>query len=102
MRACMNNDETILMTGMGAISAAGNGIAETLETFERGTRIAGQVSLFRTALPYPVFEVKQVPPEYALEGQRTLGLALIAVAQALKDARLVDPSEFRVGVCMGT
>lgn len=96
------NDEAILITGMGAISAAGNGIAETLDAFERGTRNAGPVSLFRSALPYPVFEVKRFPSEYAREGQRTLSLALVAVDQALKDARLAEPSRFRVGVCMGT
>ncbi|HEX9021639.1 MAG TPA: beta-ketoacyl-[acyl-carrier-protein] synthase family protein [Nitrospirota bacterium] len=96
------NDEAILITGMGAISAAGNGIAETLAAFERGARNGGPVSLFRTALTYPVFEVKRFPQEYAREGQRTLDLALIAVDQALKDAGLIDPFGFRVGVCMGT
>jgi 3-oxoacyl-(acyl-carrier-protein) synthase len=60
------------------------------------------VSLFPTTLNYPVFEVKSFPSEYQNEGWRTLNLAFIAVDQALKDARLPDPSSYRVGVCMGT
>lgn len=87
---------------MGAISAAGATIAETLGSFERGTRNAGPVTLFRTALTYPVFEVKPVPSHCDIEGQRTLGLALVAVDQALTDAGLDDLSGYRVGVCMGT
>jgi len=96
------NDTSIPITGMGAISAAGNDIGGTLESFLRGTRNAGPVSLFPTKLSYPVFEVKRLPPEYYLEGQRTISLALIAVDQALADACLDDLSGFRVGVCMGT
>ncbi len=46
--------------------------------------------------------MKLLPAEYYLEGWRTVSLALIAVDQALKDARLADLSGFRVGVCMGT
>ncbi len=96
------NDNSILITGMGAISAAGNNITETLSSFERGTRNAGPVSLFRTALTYPVFEVKSIPSGYALGGRRTLSLALVALDQALADAGLADLSGFRAGVCMGT
>ena len=87
---------------MGAISAAGATIIETLDSFDRGTRNAGLVTLFHTALTYPVFEVKSVPSHFELEGQRTLGLALVAVDQELTDAGLSDLSGYRVGVCMGT
>ncbi len=97
----MNNND-ILITGIGVISAAGNNIAETLQSFEQGRRNAGPVSLFPTTLHYPAFEVKCLPAEYYLEGWRTLSLALIAVDQSLKDARLADLSMFRIGVCMGT
>ncbi len=92
----------MLITGIGVISAAGNNIAETLQSFEQGRRNAGRVSLFPTTLNYPAFEVKHLPAEYYLEGWRTLSLALVAVDQALQDARLADLSGFRVGVCMGT
>ncbi len=95
-------ETSILITGLGALSAAGTGLDETLATFEQGRRNAGVVSLFPTALTNPVFEVHQVPTEYRLDGRRTLGLALMAVDQALDDAGLADLSAFRVGVCMGT
>ncbi len=93
----------ISITGLGAISAAGNNLPETLESFKRGTRNAGPVTLFETPLKYPVFEVKEIPEEFYLEGQRTLSLALCAVDEALKNAKLgSDLSKYRVGVCMGT
>lgn len=92
----------ILITGLGAISAAGNGLAETLDSFSQGIRNAGPVTLFPTVTDSPVFEVKRIPQEYLLEGQRTLSLAMVAVDQALAEAGLDDLSGYRVGVCMGT
>jgi 3-oxoacyl-[acyl-carrier-protein] synthase II len=96
------NRSDMLITGLGAISAAGNGLAETLDSFAQAKRNAGPATLFPTTTAFPVFEVKHIPREYILEGQRTLSLALIAVDQALVGARLDDLSGFRVGVCMGT
>jgi len=96
------NNTSMLITGLGVISAAGNDLAETLQSFDQERRNAGPVTLFPTILKSPVFEVKRLPVEYYLEGWRTLSLALVAVDQALKDARLADLSGFRVGVCMGT
>ena len=96
------NDTSMLITGIGVISAAGNNVGETLSSFALGTRNAGPVTLFPTVLESPVFEVKRLPAEYYLEGWRTLSLALVALDQALGEARLADLSEFRVGVCMGT
>ncbi|MBU0478630.1 beta-ketoacyl-[acyl-carrier-protein] synthase family protein [bacterium] len=67
---------------MGAISAAGANLAETLDTFQRG-----QVN------KKPVFEHRM----------STLNLALCAVDEALNDAELKkDIEHFRVGVCLGT
>lgn len=92
-----------LITGMGVISAAGNNLTETLNSFRGGKRNAGRVSLFDTSLEYPVFEVRGIPEKFYLEGRRTISLALCAVDEALKDAQLRnDMSKFRVGVCMGT
>lgn len=96
------NDTSVLITGLGVISAAGNTIAETLDSLGAGNRNAGPVSLFPTKLSYPAFEVRNFPSKYYLEGQRTLSLALIAVDQALADAGIDDLSGYRVGVCMGT
>jgi 3-oxoacyl-[acyl-carrier-protein] synthase II len=96
------NHEPFFITGLGVVSAAGSNLAETFASFEQGKRNAGLPSLFQTALTYPVFEVKQIPPAYVLEGQRTISLALMALDQALQDAGLSDCSGFRVGICMGT
>ena len=93
---------SMLITGIGVISAAGNNVAETLRSFEQGGRHAGPVTLFPTVLKSPAFEVKRLPAEYYLEGWRTLSLALVAVDEAMKEARLSDLSGLRVGVSMGT
>lgn len=96
-------DSNVLITGLGAISAAGMNLADTLDSFECGKRNAGPVSLFETALKYPVFEVKKIPEKFYLDGQRTLSLALAAATEALKQAHLEDDiSKYRIGVCMGT
>ena len=95
-------ENNFLITGLGVISAAGNDVVETLASFARGERNAGPVTLFPTALSSPVFEVKQLPPGYYLEGWRTLSLARAAVDQALHEARLDSLDGLRVGVCMGT
>jgi 3-oxoacyl-(acyl-carrier-protein) synthase len=96
------NDTSMLITGLGVISAAGNTLTETLDSLRAGKRNAGPVSLFPTNLSSPAFEVRNLPMKYAVKGQRTLSLALIAVDQALADAGLDDPAGYRVGVCMGT
>jgi len=72
----------IVITGMGAISAAGGNLTETLDTFQ-----CGQVN------KEPVFEHKM----------STLSLALCAVEEALNKAELKkDIEHFRIGVCLGT
>ena len=96
-------DNKVLITGLGAISAAGANLTRTLDSFRDGKRNAGRVSLFDTSLEYPVFEVREIPEKFYLEGQRTISLALCAVDEALNGAQLGDNlSKFRVGVCMGT
>ena len=96
-------ESNVLITGLGVISAAGANLPATLYSFECGKRNAGAVSLFKTALQYPVFEVKEIPERFYLEGQRTLSLALTAVDEALEEAHLKDDiPKYRIGVCMGT
>ncbi len=97
------NTEPVLITGLGVISAAGLNIDQTLETFESGQRHGGLITVFKTDLPYPVFEVSEMPADYDLPGNRTLGLALCATQRA-KDAACLpkDMSALRVGVCLGT
>ena len=100
-RPMQNND--ILITGLGAISAAGSSVPETLTCFKDGRRNGGPVTLFETRLEYPVFEVHGIPEAFLRKGLRTISLALVAVAEALRESGLGhDLSKHRVGVCLGT
>ena len=93
----------VVITGSGAISAAGGNLEETLDTFERGMAKAAPVSLFPTDLSYPVFEVESFQGKTRGHEMRTLSLALRAVEEALRDAGLHSRlSGLRVGVCLGT
>ena len=93
----------VVITGIGAISAAGEDLRQTLATFREGRVRAGAVSLFETSLRYPVFEVKRVRAGAQGPEMRTIRLALCAVEEALIDAGLRSSlSGFRVGVCLGT
>ena len=96
------NTTSVLITGLGVISAAGTGLPETLASFRRGERNAGPVSLFTTSLECPVFEVGQIPSGFSVEKNRTLSLTLCALAEALNSASLGDITKLRVGVSMGT
>lgn len=93
--------ENIVITGLGSISACGNNTLETLESFSSGKRNAGPVSLFKTELKCPVFEVKKSFNKEA-PVMRTLNLAFQALEEAIMDAGLNDLSGFRVGICLGT
>ena len=93
----------VVVTGIGAISAAGGNLQETLATFQKGIRNAGAVSLFSTELSYPVFEVDGIHVPLKDDETRTTSLALRAVEEALVDAELdAIHSDFRIGVCLGT
>jgi len=98
----MMND-SILITGLGSISAAGTTVSESVLSFKNGNRICGPVTLFDTSLKYPVFEVRHIPSQFHREGLRTISLALTAVDEALAQSGLLGTvQEFRVGVCLGT
>lgn len=92
----------VVISGVGVISACGKGVSQTLDAFNRGRRNSGEVSLFKTELKYPVFEVKDFTGngKYAM---RTLELAFTAVGEALEDSGLLSAlPDFRTGVCLGT
>ncbi|MCX5701025.1 MAG: beta-ketoacyl-[acyl-carrier-protein] synthase family protein [Candidatus Omnitrophica bacterium] len=94
--------DSIAITGLGAISACGNNTDETLHNFSKGARSAGKVSLFKTELDYPVFEVKGFSQENKFM-MRTIVLSFCAVKEALQEARLEGKlGDFRVGICLGT
>jgi len=95
--------QPVFVTGMGAISAAGGDIAETLECFAAGRRNLGKVTLFASSLDYPVFEVRRPFVYSSKYKSRTIQLVLTALDEALAGAGLDrDMSGRRVGVCMGT
>ena len=93
----------VAITGMGVISAAGAGLAQTLTSLRDGERNAAPVTLFDTALRHPVFEVRSDLHGARQLGTRSVALALVATEEALQHAglqgRLV---ESRTGVCFGT
>jgi 3-oxoacyl-(acyl-carrier-protein) synthase len=93
----------VLVTGLGCVSAAGRGIAETKLSFKSGARRPSRVTLFESPIEAPVFEVRDLPREYLFPGRRTLGLALCAVDMALADAGLASGfGGARAAVCLGT
>ncbi|HAR44985.1 MAG: hypothetical protein A2X56_08420 [Nitrospirae bacterium GWC2_57_13] len=97
------NSRPVLITGLGALSAAGATVADTAATFRSGRPGGGPVTLFDSPLAYPAFEVKDLPRTFLREGLRTVSLALAAVDEALQEAALVkELPKFRVGVCLGT
>jgi 3-oxoacyl-(acyl-carrier-protein) synthase len=87
---------------MGAVPAAGVGVAETLQSFEHPRKDPAPVQRFETPLTLPVFEVTDfsTPPE--LEKLRTHALALVAVREALEAAGNPDLRNVRVGIALGT
>lgn len=97
------NNASVVISGMGAVSAAGINLHETIECFSAGCVNAAETSLFNTTLKVPVFEVSGIPSSAHAEKDRTLFLALHAVNEALTDAGLERGNlGVRVGVCLGT
>lgn len=93
----------VAISGLGVISAAGIGVAATRATLGTGTSRPGPVTVFPSALSYPVFEVAGLAQEDPSPGLRTLDLARAAVHEALQDAGLWPcPEDRRVGICLGT
>jgi len=91
----------IAITGLGAISACGSNIKETLQSFSLIQRNAHPVTLFKSDLKCPVFQVKD-QKIYDPGAMRTLNLSLKAVEEAVSQAVIHDFSGYRVGVCIGT
>ena len=92
---------SIAITGLGAISACGSNIKETLESFSLAKRNAHSLTLFKSDLKCPVFEVENLKI-YDSGAMRTLNLALHAGEEAINQAGLNNFSGYRVGICLGT
>jgi 3-oxoacyl-(acyl-carrier-protein) synthase len=92
-----------LITGLGAICAAGTDLPASLESMAAGRRHAAAVTIFSTSLPYPVFPVNSPELERkGMDGQRTLALLDLAVDEALRTARISTTAGLRLGICIGT
>jgi len=91
----------VVISGMGAICAAGKNIEEISASFSAGQRAPQLPTLFSTALDYPVFEVKGFSARAGI--MRTLALAFTAAAEALTEAGFSQGLRgMRAGVCLGT
>ncbi len=84
------------------VSAAGVGVAASLESMEAGERNIGKVSLFSSPVDLPVFEVRSLPPRTTPGKMRTLELLEMALAEALVEAGLSETKGLRIGVALGT
>ncbi len=92
----------VAISGLGAISACGNDLTETLQNFSAQKRNASKVTLFESSLDYPVFEVKNFIP-LDPSAMRTLNLTFAAARQAVNAAGLGSGfGNLRVGICLGT
>ncbi len=92
----------IVISGMGAICAAGNTTSEIMSSFESCHREPALPTVFTSSLDFPVFEVLKF--SHSSEIMRTLALAYAAFDEALLAAGLMveDLPKLRVGVCLGT
>ena len=92
---------SVVISGMGAICAAGKNVQEILASFSSGQRAPQPPTLFPTKLDYPVFEVKGFSHPAGI--MRTLALAFAAADEALSEAGFSQGLRgMRAGVCLGT
>jgi len=100
-----------VVTGLGCLCAAGNGLPEVVRALEAGVRRCAPPARFTADLErvYPVFEITSALDESSATGGRTRPsrcsrLALLATLEACREAGL-ESGELRrrrVGVCLGT
>ncbi len=107
-----NPHERVVITGMGALTPAGNTVSETWEALKAGRSGIGPLTVF-DASPWPcriAGEVKGFDPRQHLPRETVrmtstgTQLALVAAAQALEDSglNLDDENRDEIGVVMGT
>jgi len=96
-------ETNIAITGLGAVSACGNDINETLQNFSDGARNAGKVTLFESELHYPVFQINNPTLLDDPFTMRTLNLAFQAAQEAILEAEFENGfGNLRVGISLGT
>ena len=96
------NSASVLITGMGVISATGTGLEASLRSMAAGERNVGPLTLFESPVKLPVFEVRGVPPRQEPGLMRTMELLNIALDEALASAQLSAGCGLRIGVALGT
>jgi 3-oxoacyl-(acyl-carrier-protein) synthase len=98
------NNSTVWIAGIGAVSAAGDNIRSTLDTFAAGRSNPVNTLLFESSVACPTFQVSADLPTLPdrFNSSRTVRLAMAATRQALADAGLEMRTDARVGVCLGT
>ncbi len=110
MTAESDATDSVLVTGMGSLCAAGGNVPEMMESLYSGHRSPAVSQRVHSDLQetYPMFEL---PPSAISQGyyeepeSKRCGLLAIAAAkEAVKDAGLDvdDLKRYRVGICIGT
>ena len=102
----------IYVTGLGIISAIGNNVAETLDSFKHQRSGIGELNNIRTRHKdiVPVGEVKLTNEELIISAglsadtktSRTSLLGVIAAKEAVKSAGIKNIKEFRTGIISAT
>ncbi|HUB24680.1 MAG TPA: beta-ketoacyl-[acyl-carrier-protein] synthase family protein [Tepidisphaeraceae bacterium] len=95
----------VWIAGIGAVSAAGDGIAATLASFREGRRNVAEHLPFQSDISCPTFQAAAKLPSLPdrRNGSRSLRLTMRAAAEALASARFdAFAGGARVGVCLGT
>jgi len=100
------NNEKIVITGMGIISALGNCVDETFNSLVQNRINTGHIDSFHCEIDKPVFQVK-LPHDISADSgtctkMRTAMLADIAFHQAVTQAGIDNLNGDRTGVCCGT
>ncbi|MCP4671179.1 MAG: beta-ketoacyl-[acyl-carrier-protein] synthase family protein [Desulfobacula sp.] len=105
------NDEKILITGIGVISALGNSLDETLQALTENRINDSKIDLFECDIDKPVFKINLLN-KTSNSKMRTKQLADIAFKQALVQAEIIDSEksgfcrpglkDLRIGICCGT
>ena len=98
--------DSVTVSGIGAISAAGDDIDANFTNMLSGARTPREApTVFHAEFSRPVFECNsEVLKQDLLPHSRTLALALKALQEAMNDAQLTesDLKKNRVGICIGT
>jgi len=100
---------TVGIAGIGAVSAAGQDVPATLESFRHGRPNPSKILPFESSIDCPTFQIIADLPELPghLNASRSLRLLVRALTEALDDAGLNEDGlneapGVRIGVCLGT